>query len=91
MDNKNPDLRRIPPELTQSLMNRIMLTIPPGAGEACSDEATWTKMRTPLTHLVEAVLLAQKELYDADKEARREEAGAGPMIGGEPGHPPSRG
>lgn len=74
MGNRNPDLKTIPRELIGSLMHKIMLSIPPGAGAACGDEKVWSELRLPLTHLVEAVLLAQKELFDADKEARRDKA-----------------
>ena len=78
MSNKIPDLTSLPYPLVNQLMSDIMYAIPPGTGLALA-EGRWSDMRTPLTHLVEAVLRAQKELFDAEKEARRDAARCGEM------------
>ena len=71
VSNKIPDLASLPYPLVKKLMADIMYAIPPGTGVALA-EGRWDDMRTPLTHLVEGVLRAQKELFDAEKEARRD-------------------
>ncbi len=62
----------VPNDVIKSRLKSILLAIPEGAGRACVDGDSWNESRAAILPLVEATLLAQKELYEFEKEARRD-------------------
>jgi hypothetical protein len=70
--SKIPDLSTIPASVIKDQLSRILLAIPEGAGQALFEMGSTGGVAAKLSPLVEAALGAQKELFEFEKEIRRE-------------------
>jgi len=71
--SRRPNFDFVPMSVVKDQFSKIILSIPDRAGSLTSDMENSTEAARRLKPVIEAVLGAQKEIFEFEKELRREQ------------------